>query len=252
MLVLAWYARRLETHPISTKSITSGLIAGAGDLLCQAVIDRPEKLAKLEQQQPPDNTTVVSSQPFLVPVPELLFGWWSWQRTANFAVLGTVLVGPSLHYWYGGLAARFPLGATPAQAVVTRVAWDQVCFTPPFCAAWMIALWTLEGLEQQASSFLNNKATVLKLRQRLTETLPTVLVANWLLWIPVQCLNFWVTPVQYQVLASNCVALLWNAYLSFSTRRAPVAVVDNENNDGAAPSAIQSQHQQLQRRRSLR
>ena len=32
---LQWYAQKLDSHPIATKVITSGLISGSGDLLCQ-------------------------------------------------------------------------------------------------------------------------------------------------------------------------------------------------------------------------
>ena len=37
---ISWYASKLQTHPITTKTITSGIIAGAGDLTCQYIIQR--------------------------------------------------------------------------------------------------------------------------------------------------------------------------------------------------------------------
>jgi FtsH-binding integral membrane protein len=51
--------------------------------------------------------------------------------------------------------------------------------------------------------------------QRLAASMPSVLVANWGLWIPAQIVNFRFVPGKFQVLYSNVVALLWNVYLSY-------------------------------------
>ena len=248
-LLLTWYARKLESHPVVTKSITSGLIAGAGDLLCQAFVDKAEKEKELALQGSDDailTTTGVDQQQQQITKP--LLWWWTWQRTANFAILGTVMVGPTLHYWYGGLAARFPLEvASPGKAVLKRVLWDQGFFTLPFCACWMTALWTLEGVWERTTSTTTTSTTetIATLPERLLKTLPEVMVANWILWVPVQCINFWITPVPFQVLVSNCVALGWNAYLSFSTRT-------TVKGDEKPTIQQQQQQQQVQRRRTVR
>jgi hypothetical protein len=53
---------------------------------------------------------------------------------------------------------------------------------------------------------------------RLKETFPDVYVANVMLWGPVQLFNFRFVTQKYQVLFANMISLVWNAYLSFSTR----------------------------------
>lgn len=211
--MLSWYARKLETHPITTKSITSGIIAGAGDFICQCLVDKPafEHQRALELQAGKAVRSVEDEAPLW---------WWNAARTGNFLLLGGAMVGPALHYWYGALATRFPLvegaktSAAAVRAILSRVALDQFLFTPLFVPCWIAALWTLDG----ASEGHALQDTVDGMPQRMRDTLPDIIVANWMLWWPVQCVNFWITPVQFQVLASNCVALLWNAFLSFSTR----------------------------------
>lgn len=37
---LQWYSMRLDMHPLTTKCITSGLVSGSGDVLCQAIVHR--------------------------------------------------------------------------------------------------------------------------------------------------------------------------------------------------------------------
>lgn len=51
---------------------------------------------------------------------------------------------------------------------------------------------------------------------RIFESMPSVMMVNWGLWIPAQVINFRFVPVKFQVLYSNVIALLFNAYLSYS------------------------------------
>ena len=173
----AWYEAKLESHPIVVKAISSAVIAGAGDLISQGIIER--------------STTQADSS------------WWDPWRTARFVGLGAVLVGPLLHHWFGFLAVQFP--SKSVATLVQRVVVDQFMFSPLFVSVWVSSLWTLEG---HAVSM-----------ERMRETIPGILVANWMLWIPAQLANFRYVPVQHQVLASNFVALAWNSYLSYSTNR---------------------------------
>ena len=81
------YMRLLETHPIKTKSITSGVIAGAGDATCQYL-----------QRTDDDDTT------------------FNWRRFANFTAIGGFYVGPLLHTWYSFLMRTIPGSTTRAIA----------------------------------------------------------------------------------------------------------------------------------------
>lgn len=91
--------------------VTSGLIAGGGDALCQFLVGMMEKSK---------GGGVVAA----VVVP---YDIW---RTARFTLLGTVVVAPSVHAWYTVLN-RVVSGVT-VTAVVRRVAADQLVFSPVF------------------------------------------------------------------------------------------------------------------------
>lgn len=171
---ISWYSRKLDTHPMTTKCLTSGLISASGDILCQ-YLTQPSPDGSSDQQN------------------------WDLARTGRFAALGAVWVGPVLHYWYGALFRAFP------RQVVLRVAVDQLLFAPAFLVTFLSWLWTLEG----------DKSTTLL--PRLKENVPSIVVANWSLWVPAQAANFYFIQPKYHVLFSNVVALVWNAYLSYSS-----------------------------------
>lgn len=170
---LAWYATKLDTHPITTKCTSSGLISATGDMMCQYLT------------MPTDGSEIETAS-------------WDYARTGRFAILGAFWVGPVLHYWYGSLALM-------SSKVWVRVAIDQFAFAPVTLTIFLGLLWLMEG---------DAPAT---LPLRLQENVPSVVVANWALWIPAQAVNFALLPVKYHVLFSNGVALIWNAYLSFSS-----------------------------------
>lgn len=183
-LCLKWYSEKLDKYPITTKSISSGIISGFGDLICQSMTE-------------PTTTTTSNSSKFL-----LSWDNWDSMRTCRFATLGTLWIGPVLHYWYGFLSRTFP------HQTVLRVAIDQFFFAPISLTTFLSLLWWWEG--ETASE---------EMPSRLTENVPSIVVANWSLWIPAQAVNFHYVSSRYQVLFSNFVALAWNAYLSFASRK---------------------------------
>ena len=123
-----------------------------------------------------------------------------WRRSLRFAVLGLTLVGPSLHIWYGVLNSRLP--GSSARAVATRVALDQLIFAPLFL-----------------SGFLTVVAKVEHKPFSLQNEMPSVLAQNWLIWVPVQLVNFSLVPPHLQVLFNNMVSVGWNAALSWQMHR---------------------------------
>ena len=55
-----------------------------------------------------------------------------------------------------------------------------------------------------------------EIQQALVREYAGVMKANWLLWIPAQLANFKLVPLKYQVLFTNVVELVWNAFLSYA------------------------------------
>jgi hypothetical protein len=205
--LLAWYSNKLDTHPLLTKAISSGVIAGSGDFLCQLFVD-PRNADAVKDD---DDNGVVSKESSTS-----LLADWDMARTGRFAILGAFFVAPGIHYWYNALSMRIIPGAATVSNVLKRVAVDQFLFSPLFLQVWLSALWTMEG-----------ETKLETVPGRLMEATPTILVANWILWIPAQLLNFRMVPVKYQVLYSNVVALFWNVYLS-STATTPSSTSTKE------------------------
>lgn len=175
---LAWYTTKLDTHPITTNCFTSGLISGMGDLICQSLTISDKDISS----EPKDHEKK-----------------WDIVRTSRFAVLGALWVGPVLHFWYGALNQAL------SKWVVARVMVDQFAFAPVFVTSFLSLLWTWEGESPS------------NLGPRLQENIPSIVVANWALWIPAQAVNFHFVPVKFHVLFSNFIALAWNVYLSYTS-----------------------------------
>jgi hypothetical protein len=171
----SWYSQKLDTHPLLTKAISSGIIAAAGDGICQLLSD--------------DDNYEKTDWTF-----DLL-------RNCRFFVMGAFWVAPCTHTWYGLLSKRIFPGPSTLQRTTQRVVLDQFGFAVLFQSSFMGLLWFLEG----RSNILEN----------LKDVMPNVLVANWSLWIPAMSFNFAFVPIKFQVLFGNVVALLWNTYLSY-------------------------------------
>ena len=205
--LLAWYSNKLDTHPLLTKGITSGLIAAVGDIMCQSLVQVDDKDRKEKGQETGAATASGVSAD------------WEWDpaRTGRFLVLGAFLVAPCIHQWYGFLSRTLP--GTSVGVVVRRVALDQLVFTPAFLPVWMSSLWALEELQTgRGGGDTDGKITTKKsIPSRIMQELPTILVANWGLWTPANLINFRFVPLKYQVLYNNSVALFWNVYLSYRT-----------------------------------
>ncbi|VVB17086.1 unnamed protein product [Arabis nemorensis] len=126
------------------------------------------------------------------------------KRTLTFTFLGLVLVGPALHFWY--LYLSKVVTASGLSGAVLRLLLDQFVFAPIFVGVFLSAVVTLEGKPSNV---------IPKLKQEWTGAV----LANWQLWIPFQFLNFRFVPQNFQVLASNVVALAWNVILSFKAHK---------------------------------
>lgn len=130
------------------------------------------------------------------------------KRIFTFTFLGLVLVGPTLHFWYLYLSKLVTV--TGASGALLRLVIDQFVFAPIFIGVFLSTLVTLEGRPAEVMP---------KLRQ---EWFSSVL-ANWQLWIPFQFLNFRFVPQQFQVLAANFIALVWNVILSYKAHKEVLA-----------------------------
>ena len=107
----------LERSPLTTKCITSGILALASDAACQ----------KIDQNYISRN----GKKPY------------DYERTARFTFLGTFYMAPILHKWYGFLMSAFT--GTGALVTMQRVVLDQCVFAPIYLTGLFSSNMILEG-----------------------------------------------------------------------------------------------------------
>jgi hypothetical protein len=145
--LLRWYASKLDSHPLKTKIITSGFLAGSGDLLCQSFglgtttqnkphfendDDGNDRYSRNDSSNDDDDSNNHHRQ------------YYDVTRTAKFAFLGASLVAPATHVWYGYLMTKIP-GSSPS-VVAKRLACDQGLFAPVFLTTFISCLTVLDHI----------------------------------------------------------------------------------------------------------
>ncbi|KAL3148269.1 hypothetical protein ABBQ38_013735 [Trebouxia sp. C0009 RCD-2024] len=104
------YLRLLESSPLFTKAWTAGLLNGLGDLVSQKFVEKNDNL--------------------------------DLKRLGIFTLLGSVLVGPGLHFWYGFIGRT--VTATGTTGALIRLGLDQLLWAPVFISTFLASLLTLE------------------------------------------------------------------------------------------------------------
>ncbi|KAG2385977.1 hypothetical protein C9374_003126 [Naegleria lovaniensis] len=196
-----WYLNMLETRPILTKSVSSSILVGLGDVLTQTLEHDHHK------HPSSSSNTTTSTTSFTL----------DYVRTLKMASFGIVLIGPTLHLWYKFLdrfvAKKYPVGYILSKTERTlnaarQMFVDQTIFAPFALFQFLAYMGTIEG--KSFDSILE------KMKQDMWPTL----IVNWYIWPAVQMLNFTLVPLQYRVLFVNSVSILWNAYLSHVQHKA--------------------------------
>ena len=206
----SWYTKQLDKRPLTTKIISSALIAASGDVICQLLEnnlgagnknDQKEtaEIPSMEQRQTKNKAAEATASSLDTDI--------DWSRTGRFLLIGAFWVAPATHLWYGFLSTRLIPGAATSTRIVQRLFVDQFGAAPVFCPTFMGLLWLLEG------------KTPSEVKMDLIQAGPTLVTSNWILWIPAMGVMFSVVPLKFQVVYSNFVGLVWTVYLSYASTR---------------------------------
>ncbi|TPX65732.1 hypothetical protein SpCBS45565_g04971 [Spizellomyces sp. 'palustris'] len=154
-----------------------------------------------------------------------------WKRTGRLTAYGTLALGPAIAVWYRYLSTavtiknplageKFFCALQPSSlihptfsvqssktATVARMSLDQCLFAPTNLFCFFTAIGFMEGKSWK------------QIKDKLQQTYIPTLKANFTVWPPVQLVNFYLTPVNYQSLVVNTVALGWNSYLSWTNAK---------------------------------
>ena len=129
-------------------------------------------------------------------------------RSARFAAFGAAVQAPLFSFYFSSQDSMVDgaLGLSPVAAVLVKLAFDQLVWTPFF---WLPVFFggmaLLEGRGARAA---------LEAARDRGWGYTAVCRANWAVWVPVNLLTYSVVPLELRILWINSVSLLWTAYLS--------------------------------------
>ena len=110
-------------------------------------------------------------------------------------------------------------------AIGKRLFMDQGLFAPLFLPTFVSCLTVLEHINVnnnddttlQSKNNISNDDLLSHISNRLRNDVPDAIVVGWKIWIPSMSIMFAFVPGKFQVLYSNCIGFVWNAYLSWRT-----------------------------------
>lgn len=115
------------------------------------------------------------------------------------------------------------LPGTSVKSIAKRLFCDQGLFAPVFLPTFVSCLTVLEHISGKDTDINENVIDFgTHLKTRLYES-PEAIVVGWKIWVPSMAVMFALVPSKYQVLYSNIVGFVWNAYLSWKTHEGEAA-----------------------------
>jgi protein Mpv17 len=172
------FKRVMNRYPLQTQCITCALLFGAGDVITQTYFPKPKTKSSFD-----------------------------FSRTFRLLFFGGFVAGPSMTLWYRFLNKHIVF-SSPTKQLVTRVALDQLLFSPTFLLIFFSFNGIVEGKGRD------------EIIHRLELGYKKVLIGNWTIWPLVQLVNFKFVPLNYQTVMVNTVALGWNTYLNLVNQEA--------------------------------
>lgn len=179
--------RCLEARPLLTKAVTSAVAGFIGDVVAQSVA----------------MSTGVQAH-----------GSYDAMRSLRLAAFGGLVGGPLGHYWFQFLDANVLVHAPKsAQAVVSKVALDQLAFSPLGTCIFYAFHTAAEGRPGQYIPTLQDKWW------------PS-LKAGWQFWMPAHCVNFALVPPSQRILYANVMGVIGTYIVSRIANEPTIEVIN--------------------------
>ncbi|XP_018429950.1 PREDICTED: protein Mpv17, partial [Nanorana parkeri] len=113
--------------------------------------------------------------------------------------------GPVVGSWYKVLEGLVP-GSSKSVAL-KKMLLDQVGFSPCFLGCFLTIVGSLNGLSKA------------EIWEKLKRDYKDALITNYYIWPAVQIANFYFIPLYHRLAVVQCVAIIWNAYLSWKANK---------------------------------
>ncbi|KAM9317204.1 mitochondrial inner membrane protein Mpv17 [Gastrophryne carolinensis] len=128
------------------------------------------------------------------------------ERTVKMMGIGFCFVGPVVGGWYKILDVLIP-GSSKSVAL-KKMLLDQGGFAPCFLVCFLTIVGGLNGLSKE------------EIWNKLRRDYKDALITNYYLWPAVQIANFYFIPLHHRLAVVQCVAIIWNSYLSWKANKA--------------------------------
>lgn len=128
---------------------------------------------------------------------------FDYQRFTSMIIYGFLISGGIGHLWFRGLDVYFGKSMNFSNSI-KKVCADQFILAPPEIAFFLS--WSYYSGDQKES-----------LWSLLKNTMPSLLVENYAIWIPGQFINFYYVPEQHRVLFMCFICVFWFAILSYTS-----------------------------------
>lgn len=208
---------------VRARPLVSSAVFGVSSKLCIDLIvqrseqrlQQPSAAWRADANHHGQSTALAQAEPIVAPL--LLRQDWSydWRRGLSFALFGLVYLGVTQQLIY---SRAFPavLSKLGVQSriwrAVTQVSMDQLIVFP---AVYFPLFYGLQGAVNSAAAadgapLRGLMDGLVRCRQNLAEDC----VAAWVVWAPVQLVNFAVVARYWRAPFVSVTGLLWTAYLS--------------------------------------
>lgn len=142
----------------------------------------------------------LARDPAPVPFPVSPLTNFKFHKLARFMLWGAIIANAQF-WWYKFL--QIYAGDLKFVEVLRKVLADQLCYSPVSLASFFLyAATIIDGGNLQNG------------REKLAKLYLPTLLTNYVVWIPVQFINFLLVPSAFQVPFSSSVLVFWNCYLS--------------------------------------
>jgi len=175
------YNNFLQKQPTLTKATLTALLYGAGDLISQCLEKRIQNIQDQHSFQKKTHFDL--------------------QRTVSMFSFGFMFAGPFFHYWYTFLDSKLP--GINLKTLGKKICLDQIFCAPIVYGSFFPFIGVMKGQSFQ------------EIEQNFKNDFVSTYLADCVLWIPANFLNFRFVPPSQRVLCVGVISFVWSIYLAF-------------------------------------
>jgi hypothetical protein len=198
---VVWYTMNLNANPVSTKSITAGIIGIIGDYMAQWLEYKLEK-----RKNPPQEVSSLAGG-------LSIHGRYRFRRGLSILTDGFFISGPLMHFGYNLFESIIPINVgagSSSLAALAHVVADSVFLDSIFVASTFLVSGIMEGYTY--------KQIIPQFRSDFFPAMKASLATSILIF-PFEFACFRYLPLTFRVLAVNFLDVLWDAVISFMAHR---------------------------------